>query len=184
MTLTSRNNRADGRSPAGVAWQAVLNLINRELVAEHWANIERVAEALVERGTLHADEVEALLGPTPDRVKLSEQQQRKLIEWAEGEGVIEALRLYGSRAKGFARSRSDIDLAVTTSFGHYTALARAWEGKLSDKLDLKVHVKQYNLPADDNPVPGYCNVLCLILFERQPTVGGFKRPRSSGSTVG
>ena len=69
-------------------------------------------------------------------------------------------------------------------FGHYTALARAWKGKLSDKLDLKVHVKQYNLPADDNPVPGYCNVLCLILFERQPTVGGFKRPRSSGSTVG
>jgi predicted nucleotidyltransferase len=148
----------------GVSDERASKLIDRahELVAAHWGSIKRVAEALVERGTLQADEIEALLGPPLDRVKLTEQQRRTIIEWASSEGVIEAVRLYGSRAKGFARSHSDIDLAVTTSFGHYVALAKKWEDRLSDAFDLKVHVKQYN--SADHTVRGFCDTFSVVLF--------------------
>jgi Polymerase beta, Nucleotidyltransferase len=47
-------------------------------------------------------------------------------EWhskAEGTPQIEAVRIFGSRAKETARRDSDLDLAITASNGNYVALA-------------------------------------------------------------
>ena len=87
-------------------------------------------------------------------------------DWANDERAIEMVRLYGSRAKGCARPSSDVDLAITTSFGSYVALADKWAQELSHRLGLKAHVKQYNSPSDDNPVPEYCAECSFVLFRR------------------
>ena len=68
-------------------------------------------------------------------VDLTDQQARAIKEWAGRTGVIEAVRLYGSRAKGCARPDSDVDLAITASDGNYVRFADEWERELSDKLD-------------------------------------------------
>jgi predicted nucleotidyltransferase len=138
-----------------------------ELVAEHWANIERVAVALIAGGRLNVTGVDALLGPPLPRVKLSNEQLSIILDWADRERVINAVRLYGSRAKGFARSHSDIDLAVTTSFGHYVALAAKWKDSLTDRLGVIVHVKQYNSPGDEDRVRAYCDAFSELLFDRK-----------------
>ncbi len=137
----------------GVSDERVGKLINKthEFVAEHWANIERVARALIARITLQAPEIVALLGTPPAITKLTEQQKRDIVEWAQGERLVEAVRLFGSRAKGFARSHSDVDIAVTASDGNYVRFANEWQEKLSNTLGLEVKLKQYNCPIADDP---------------------------------
>jgi len=97
---------------------------------------------------------------------LTDQRERAIKERAVRTGVVEAVRLYGSRAKGCARPDSDVDLAITTGVGHYVALARGWEDELSKALGLTVHVKQYNCPADDR-VRRYCDEYSVVLFSRR-----------------
>ena len=80
---------------------------------------------------------------------LTEQQVRCIQEWAERAGVVETVRLYGSRAKGSARSDSDVNLALTVGTSHYVRFLNEWHKELSDALILKVMLKQYNSPADD-----------------------------------
>ena len=93
---------------------------------------------------------------------LTEQQVRAIQEWAGGTGVIEAVRLFGSRAKGCARPDSDVDLAITTGVGHYIALADQWEAELSIALGLTVKLAQYN--AAKGIVRSYCDAFSVILF--------------------
>jgi predicted nucleotidyltransferase len=160
---------------------AALIAKTHELVAEHWESIELVAEALSEYGTLQAADIEALLDPTPDRVKLTKQQRQAIVAWAEQVRLVEAVRLFGSRAKGFARRGSDVDLAVTATDGNYTRFDKDWQTALALALalalDMKVRLSQYNVTGDDI-VRDYCDTFCVKLFER-PAEAGFKRPSGS-----
>ena len=101
---------------------------------------------------------------------LTEQQVRYIQEWAERTGVVETVRLYGSRAKGSARSDSDVNLALTVGTSHYVRILNEWQKELSDALILKVMLKQYNSPADDT-VRRYCDEFSVVLFPRQGQKG-------------
>jgi predicted nucleotidyltransferase len=96
---------------------------------------------------------------------LTEQQVRYIQEWAERAGVVETVRLYGSRAKGIARSDSDVNLALTVGTSQYVRFLNEWQKELSDALILKVMLKQYNSPADDT-VRRYCDEFSVVLFPR------------------
>ena len=96
---------------------------------------------------------------------LTEQHVRYVQEWAERTGVVETVRLYGSRAKGSARPDSDVDLAITVSAGNYVRFANEWQKELSDALLLKVRLKQYNSPADDT-VRRYSDEFSVVLFPK------------------
>ena len=96
---------------------------------------------------------------------LTEQQVRYIQEWAERAGVVKTVRLYGSRAKGSARSDSDVNLALTVGTSRYIRFLNEWQKELSDALILKVMLKQYNSPADDT-VRRYCDELSVVLFPR------------------
>jgi predicted nucleotidyltransferase len=156
---------------------AALIAKTHELVAEHWESIELVADALSEYGTLQAADIEALLDPTPDRVKLTKQQRQAIVAWAEQVRLVEAVRLFGSRAKGFAQRGSNVDLAVTATDGNYTRFDKDWQTALALALDMKVRLSQNNVTGDDI-VRDYCDSFCVKLFER-PAEAGFKRPSSS-----
>ena len=54
---------------------------------------------------------------------LTEQQVCYIQEWAERAGVVETVRLYGSRAKDSARPDSDVNLALTVGTGQYVGLS-------------------------------------------------------------
>jgi len=98
-------------------------------------------------------------------MNLTEQQVRYIQDWAERAGVVETVRLYGSRAKGIARSDSDVNLALTVGTSHYVRFLNEWQKELSDALILKVMLKQYNSPADDT-VRRYCDEFSVVLFPR------------------
>ena len=78
---------------------------------------------------------------------LTEQQVRYIQEWAERAGVVETVRLYGSRAKGSARSDSDVNLALTVGTGQYVGFVSEWQKELSDALVLKVMLKAIQFPG-------------------------------------
>ena len=101
---------------------------------------------------------------------LTEQQVRYIQEWAERTVVVATVRLYGSRAKGSARSDSDVNLALTVGTSHYVRFLNEWQKELSDALILKVMLKQYNSPADDT-VRRYCDEFSVVLFPRQGQKG-------------
>lgn len=164
----------------GISDARASKLIGRahELVADHWDSIERMADALIERGALEDDEVEALFGPPLDRVKFTEHERRTIIEWAERAPLVEAVRLFGSRAKGFARSRSDVDLAVTATDGNYTRFDEDWQTELTRAL-MPLHAKLSQYNALGGIVRGYCDTCSVLLFERPGTPTGFKRPLAS-----
>jgi predicted nucleotidyltransferase len=98
-------------------------------------------------------------------VDLTEQQVHYIQEWAERAGVVETVRLYGSRAKNSARPDSDVNLALTVGTGQYVGFVNEWQKELSDALVLKVMLKQYNSAADDT-VRRYCDELSVVLFPR------------------
>ena len=52
-------------------------------------------------------------------VHLAEAQLDKIRAWAEASSYVDAVRLFGSYAKGNAHERIDIDLAVSANAGHY-----------------------------------------------------------------
>lgn len=165
---------------SGISDERVRELIDKtyELVVEHWGNIGRVADALIESDTLNADEIGALLGPTPDRVKLTKQQRRDIAAWAKRARLVEAVRLFGSRAKGFARLRSDVDIAITATDGNYTRFDSDWKAGLSAEVggSLEVRVSQYRPTGN---VRDHCDKWSVLLFERPAETQGFKRPTSS-----
>ena len=76
-------------------------------------------------------------------IGLTEQQERKVREWADRTQYVKAVRLFGSRAKGCAKPHSDVDLAVTADAGHYVALAAKWEAELAALLGLTVRIGDF-----------------------------------------
>src|SRR5262245_25688811 len=89
-----------------------------------------------------------------------------LQEWAERAGVVETVRLYGSRAKDSARSDSDANVARAVGTSPYVRLLKAWQKELEGAVKLQVMLKQYISPADDT-VRRYCDEFSLVLFPRQ-----------------
>ena len=58
-----------------------------------------------------------------------------LREWAQQNGNVRELWLFGSRAKGTSRPESDIDIAVAlmptdSAFGNYVALSEKWKQEI------------------------------------------------------
>jgi predicted nucleotidyltransferase len=101
---------------------------------------------------------------------LTDQQVRAIKEWAEATRYVQEVRLFGSRAKGDARSNSDADLALTlggddpgTILGNYFALSQKWQDELTSRLELKAHVALYN-ETDDDRVRRYCDKCSIVLF--------------------
>jgi predicted nucleotidyltransferase len=87
-------------------------------------------------------------------------------EWhskAEGTPQIEAVRIFGSRAKETARRDSDLDLAITASNGNYVALADRLEAHLRFVTGLLVKLHHYNA---DELVRAYCDVFSIMIFSR------------------
>lgn len=92
---------------------------------------------------------------------LTDNQVRAITNWAAEERVIEEVRLFGSRAKGYARPDSDVDLAVTADEGHYVALAAAWEERLTAQLGLEVRVRDF---ARNETIRAACEECNVIIF--------------------
>jgi predicted nucleotidyltransferase len=63
---------------------------------------------------------------------LSEEDRRKIVEWAKRHPVIERVYLYGSRARGEERSDSDIDLAIEMPYVEWFE----WHSAYKEKPDL------------------------------------------------
>ena len=56
---------------------------------------------------------------------------REIRAWAKLNGNIREVWLFGSRARGSAKPRSDVDLAIALTpraFGNYIALGDQWQG--------------------------------------------------------
>jgi predicted nucleotidyltransferase len=60
----------------------------------------------------------SILLPEAD-MYLAEAQLAKIRAWAKASPYVDAVRLFGSYAKGNAHERIDIDLAVSANAGHY-----------------------------------------------------------------
>jgi predicted nucleotidyltransferase len=78
---------------------------------------------------------------------LTEQQVRYIQEWAERAGVVETVRLYGSRAKGIARSDSDVNLALTVGTSHYVRFLNEWQKGAVRRAHLEGHVEAIQFPG-------------------------------------
>ena len=81
------------------------------------------------------------------------QQRETIRQWGEKAQYVRAIRLFGSRARGEATEKNDIDLAVTiggddpgTVLGIYFARAQKWQTELTSLLGTKVHVGLYDDP--------------------------------------
>ena len=104
-----------------------------------------------------------ILGPYP--IQLSEAQIAHIRQWAEAVTQINEVRVFGSRTMGCSTPRSDIDLAITTSYGNFVAIAKRQERLLSDQMGVKVYIGHFN-SADDLTVRRYCNRRSVMLFTR------------------
>jgi predicted nucleotidyltransferase len=92
---------------------------------------------------------------------LAEAQLVKIRAWAEASPYVDAVRLFGSYAKGNAHERSDIDLAVSANAGHYLALVDEWELSLTDILGSKVHIRDF---LRNEAIQLACDECSLLLF--------------------
>lgn len=75
-----------------------------------------------------------------DSVQLPDEWREAVVAWAQENGNVAELWLFGSRAKGLARPDSDLDLAVQLmppngnhdwAFGNYMALGDRWQADLA-----------------------------------------------------
>jgi predicted nucleotidyltransferase len=89
---------------------------------------------------------------------LTEAQVAIIRAWAAATPYVDAVRLFGSYARGLAHERSDIDLAVSADAGHYVALAEEWERHLTDGLGQTVHICDFLRNEATRAACGECSV--------------------------
>jgi predicted nucleotidyltransferase len=89
---------------------------------------------------------------------LTEAQVAIIRAWAAATPYVDAVRLFGSYARGLAHERSDIDLAVSADAGHYVALAEEWERHLTDGLGQTVHICDFLRNEANRAACGECSV--------------------------
>src|SRR5687768_4117782 len=70
---------------------------------------------------------------SPRPMQLTEAQVATIRNWAQQNSIMR-VRLFGSRSTGCARADSDVDLALSTTFGTYIEIANREEGPLSKQL--------------------------------------------------
>ena len=72
----------------------------------------------------------------------------RVRRWARTYPAIKQVYVFGSRAKGTAHARSDLDLALTADLNELIANRTAWIGELTDALGLPVDL----YPADGSNI--------------------------------
>ena len=77
---------------------------------------------------------------------LTETQLDTLRSWAEQTPEVQEAHLFGSYAKGEARTGSDVDIAIRVSFVDWTFRTPKWEQYLTKAIGLKVNIRTLALP--------------------------------------
>jgi predicted nucleotidyltransferase len=109
---------------------------------------------------------------------ITDNQQRRVQEWAERTPCVEEVWLFGSRAKGGSKPDSDIDLALKlgpvgatrTLLGNYYVLSERWTEELTEVLQQQAHVALLNDP-EPSPIPASCEECSYLLFRRRKEPG-------------
>jgi predicted nucleotidyltransferase len=83
-------------------------------------------------------------------VDLTEDQLKIIKDWARSNPDITRVQLFGSRAKGSSKPKSDIDVAVTiregggpTLWGVWALNYEIWQDALRDAMGISVEVWLY-----------------------------------------
>jgi predicted nucleotidyltransferase len=87
---------------------------------------------------------------------LPESWVARIIEWAEGNGTVQEVGLFGSRARGTEGPDSDVDLAIVLSSGdgktnlplyNYTKHGDKWQKELAALVgrSVSLEIKPANL---------------------------------------
>lgn len=77
---------------------------------------------------------------------LSETQLDILRSWAEQTPQVQEAYLFGSYAKGEARTGSDVDIAIRASAVDWTFRTAKWELHLTKAMGVKVNIRTLELP--------------------------------------
>jgi predicted nucleotidyltransferase len=80
--------------------------------------------------------------------ELQEDWRDRVRRWARTHAAIKRVYVFGSRAKGTAHTRSDLDLALDTDLDDLIRSRTAWVGELTDLLGVPVDL----YPADGTSV--------------------------------
>jgi predicted nucleotidyltransferase len=95
------------------------------------------------------------------------QISRLIHEWAQATAEVQAVYLFGSRAKGTARPDSDLDLAISASEANYLCCANDWEKQLTEAIGLRVVINQYNANTPKGEkIRRYCTDSGIQIFSR------------------
>ncbi len=77
---------------------------------------------------------------------LTETQLDTLRSWAEQTPQVQEAYLFGSYAKGEARTGSDVDIAIRASAVDWTFRTAKWEQYLTKAIGVKVNIRTLALP--------------------------------------
>ena len=77
---------------------------------------------------------------------LTETQLDTLRSWAEQTPQVQEAYLFGSYAKGEARTGSDVDIAIRASAVDWTFRTAKWEEDLTKEIGVQVNIRTLELP--------------------------------------
>ena len=77
---------------------------------------------------------------------LTETQLDTLRSWAEQTPQVQEAYLFGSYAKGEARTGSDVDIAIRASAVDWTFRTAKWEEDLTKAIGVRVNIRTLELP--------------------------------------
>ena len=77
---------------------------------------------------------------------LTETQLDTLRSWAEQTPQVQEAYLFGSYAKGEARTGSDVDIAFRASAVDWTFRTAKWEEDLTKAIGVRVNIRTLELP--------------------------------------
>jgi predicted nucleotidyltransferase len=98
-----------------------------------------------------------------------------LISWAQSNGSVSELWLFGDRAKGAGEADSEVDLGLTLmrakrghdwAFGNFVTLHNVWRGELEAILGLPVNLVPM---IRDNEGADIIRSTGICLWQRKPT---------------